>query len=234
LRTEREYLGHSPDLVDLAKAGLADYFLGEQMIRKVALIGALLPLSVWAVDDNEIKACSAKTNLVERLSCYDEMSVRHGLSPAPVAAAQVQPAPDPGEWKSYNSTNPADGRTAYIATLKAGAQSSSEGRAAELWVRCETGKMEFFVDWNYFLGSSQADVTYRLNNEPPRTTTWTNSTEGRATFFPDAPVPYLMRMTTASQWSTEVTPFGGSPIKAVFDLKGASVALREIRANCGW
>ncbi|GGJ92638.1 type VI secretion system-associated protein TagO [Pseudomonas matsuisoli] len=204
------------------------------MIRKVVLLGALLPLAAWAVDDKEIRDCAAKTNLVERLGCYDDIAVRHKLSPAPVAAAQTLPAPDPGLWKAYNSTNPADGTTAYIASLKAGPQSTTEGQAAELWTRCDGGKMEFFVDWGYFLGSRQTEVTYRLDSEPPKTTTWTSSTEGRATFFPDAPVPYLMRMATASTWSAEVTPFGGSPIKAVFDLKGAGVAFRELRANCGW
>lgn len=202
------------------------------MFRNAILLGALLPLSAWAIDEQEVRTCAAVTNLVERLSCYDDMAAKHGLAPATTQTSQV--APDPGDWKSYRSTNPEDGRTAYIATLKAGASSSSEGQAAELWVRCDGGKMEMFVDWNYFLGSSQADVTFRLLNEPPRTSVWTNSTDGRATFFPDAAVPYLMRMANSPSWSVEVTPFGGSPIKAVFDLKGAGVAFREIRANCGW
>lgn len=198
-------------------------------MRKLLLITALMPLCAFAIEDKEVALCASKTGTVERLSCFDELADRHGLAPKTVAT----PTAGTGKWTTSTSTDPLTDKSIYLAFLDADKGTGRFGEKVDMIVRCKGNQIEMFINWHSFIGIDSARVTHRIDKSSAVTSTWDTSTDRTATFM-RSPIPALKKIATSESFVANVTPYGESPVTAIFDTKGAEAALQDIRKGCGW
>lgn len=201
------------------------------MLRTIAAIAlACATGAASAVDDKAIAQCAAVQNTVERLACFDELSSEHGLA----QETNTTTPSGSGLWQTSTKLDPLTDNAVHTAMLFASSGRARFGTPIALFVRCKDNKTEMYVAWNDYLGRDGTRVTYRLDKEPAKTSRWGLSTDNKATFFPGSPVPLLRSMASSTSFVANVTPFNESPVTAVFDTKGADVALADIRKGCNW
>ena len=100
-------------------------------------------------------------------------------------------------------------------------------------MRCQSGKTNFFINWNDYLGS-EATVLTRVGTENAVTSDWSLSTNSQATFRPGNTVAFIKHLSTVRQLVAQVTPYHENPITAVFDLTGIETAVAPLRETCRW
>jgi len=195
------------------------------------LIIALPFASNAAVDDKEIATCAAKENMVERVACYDELAKKHNL----VSQSKSTSSVGKGKWDTWENTDPLTDKTVYMASLDADEGKSKRGdKPFYLTVVCRDNKTKMYVGWNKFIRTDEHLVTYRIDKDAAKSSFWNISTDYKTSFFPDSPVSTLKRIVNSTAFIANVTPYGESPVTAIFDTRGADVALADIRKACNW
>lgn len=198
-------------------------------MQKILLIAALSPLAVFAVEDKEVALCASKTGTVERLACFDQLADRHDLAPKTVAT----PSAGKGKWTTSTSTDPLTDKSVYIAFLDADQGRGRFGETINMVVRCKANKTEMYINWQSYLGLDSTRVTHRIDKSSAVASTWDISTDRKSAFM-RSPVQALKQMAGSESFIANVTPYGESPVTAVFDTKGAEAAFQDIRKGCGW
>jgi type VI secretion system protein VasI len=121
----------------------------------------------------------------------------------------------------------------YLAFLDADQGSGRYGGTVDLVVRCKDNSTELYINWKSYLGMDTTSITHRIDKEKAISTSWLVSTDHKSAFM-RSPVATLKRMVGGQSFIANVTPYGESPVTAVFDIKGADAALRDVRKGCGW
>lgn len=203
-------------------------------MKRLAMIFCLLASSgAWAatpVTKDDLAKCAATANSVERLACFDDLAKQAGV----VASTTDTSSPGGGKWNTATNTDPMTDKSVYTAILLSDNGKGRFGDPVALLLRCKDKKTEMFIAWSSYLGSDEARVTFRLDKEPAKTTAWSISTNGKATFYPSSPVSYLKKLVDGKSFVASVTPYHENSITAVFDITGADTALADIRKGCGW
>jgi len=200
-------------------------------IRIALALTVLSPLAGHAaVEDKQIALCSSMKGSVERLSCYDDVAERNNLAPKTVTT----PSAGKGAWHTSTSTDPLTDKAIYIAMLDADSGKGRFGGRIDMVVRCAKGKTEFYINWDSFLGTEGALLTYRVGKSKAVKSTWQVSTDHKSSFFPGSPAATLKAMIAAESFVASVTPYSESPVTATFNTAGAGEALGEIRTACKW
>ena len=75
-------------------------------------------------------------------------------------------------------------------------------------------------------------MTTRLGNGEVKTQQWPLSTDKKATFYPRDDAAFLEQLLTSNSFVAQTTPYGESPITAVFDLTGLTAAVKPLREVC--
>ena len=99
-------------------------------------------------------------------------------------------------------------------------------------VRCESGKINAFINWSSYLGLEQTPVITRLGTGDAKTQKWPLSTDNKATFYPGDAGAFLEQLLTADRFVAQTTPYNESPITAVFELAGLNAAVKPLREVC--
>ena len=199
-------------------------------MRKTLLAALAIPCFAFAVEDSEIATCAANTNTVERLACFDDLARRHNLAPSSV----TRPSAGAGKWWTRTNTDPLNDKAVHIAGLSADSGRGRFGDTIDMVIRCKDNKTEMYINWQSFLGRDSARITHRVGKEQAITSSWSVSTDHKASFFPGSPVPTLKRMLAETSFVANVTPYSESPVTATFDLTGIEGALADIRNGCNW
>lgn len=189
----------------------------------------LLPLTAYAVDDQEIATCAAMQNDLNRLACFDSVAASNSLAPR----VERQEAKDAGSWNVSTDVNPLNDENVYYAIVPASQGESRFRKPISLTVRCSKNKTELYINWNDYLGR-EASTALRIDKDPASTNTWALSTDKQSAFYPGSPVKLLKRIAESSTVVANVTPYNANPVTAVFDTTGANIALADIRKACGW
>src|SRR5256886_15776047 len=91
----------------------------------------------------------------------------------------------------------------------------------------------FDCDWSSDVCSSDlTPVITRLGAGEAKNQKWPLSTDNKATFYPGDAAAFLEQLLAADRLVAQTTPYGESPITAVFDLAGLSAAVEALRG--GW
>ena len=106
-----------------------------------------------------------------------------------------------------------------------------------LVVRCMGKKTETFV----YTGSSlkiepeteDHTVTFRFDDESPRSERWPDSAEHDALFAPDA-TAFAHRVMSAHTLRFGYTPHNAEPAEAVFEVSGLTDLVTPSAKDCGW
>jgi len=178
----------------------------------------------------DIATCAAKTGDLERTACYDEIARKNRLDSPQSVSTPIQ---GKGKWEVANTINPIDDTQTTALFLSADSGKSKWGEPIVLMVRCASKRTELFIRWNDYLGG-EAQVLTRVGKEKASTTDWTLSTDSTASFYPGSPIPFIRTLLKHEQLVAQVTPYGDSPVTAIFDINGLRNAIQPLMENCNW
>jgi len=178
----------------------------------------------------EIARCAVVEGDLARLECFDALAQKLGLDGPQSKAPQIQGT---GKWLVDVEENPIDDSTTVSLVLLADSGQSSWGTPIGLVLRCHSNKTEVFINWGEYLGS-EAKVTARVGDTKAKTRTWGLSTDSKATFYPGGDITFIKELLETDRLVAQVTPYGESPVTAVFDLGGLPNAIKPLRETCGW
>ena len=173
--------------------------------------------------------CSAETNTVKRLSCFDDFAKANNLT----HSSKDTTTSAESKWRTSTDSDPLTDQSVHYAMLDAVEGRGRLGDQILLIIRCKSGKTEAYINWNTFLGSDGLSVTSRIDKERASTSYWSISTDHTASFMPK-PVVTLKKFEGATTFVVNLTPYSESPITAIFDISGANDAFKNIRHECKW
>ena len=139
-----------------------------------------------------------------------------------------------GNWRILEGVNPVNNTKTIIMFLAAESGKSKRGDVPDLMIRCMNNKINFYINWNEFLGTNDIKVLTRIGDEKAETKKWKPSFCKEKSFYPDISVKFIRRMFESNKFFAQVTPYGESPRTAVFDTSGMKSALKPLQDNCGW
>ena len=103
-----------------------------------------------------------------------------------------------------------------------------------LTLTCQSGRTEAYVNWSESLGSAEVVVTSRVGGFKADVRAWPLSSDNQATLVPGNIPQFIQTLASATSYVVQVTPPNESRITATFDVSGLKVAVRPLRAACGW
>jgi type VI secretion system protein VasI len=205
-------------------------------VALIALLQSTSPAAPPALEQDALltpvvtalRACLEKTDNLARLDCYDRVARSRPAGPTSSAATAAPTGTVSSKWKIDRKINPMDDTKSYVAVLPA------TGDNAGLILRCQSGETEAYIGWMKYLGSGSTPVTVRLGSGAPDTRSWTLSSDHRASFYPGNDRQFMEDLAATDKLVAQVTPYGSSPITAVFDLAGIGDVVAGVRETCKW
>jgi len=132
-----------------------------------------------------------------------------------------------GDWQLQSKNNPLDDSKTVVAALQANQGTNSYNEKPVLVARCQSNKITFYINWGEYLGDN-ARVTFRIDKNETKTTTWSLSTDSKATFFPRHTIDFLRKLEHSGRFVAQITPYDSNPITAVFNTSGADKIIPKI------
>ncbi|MBK5072236.1 type VI secretion protein [Budviciaceae bacterium CWB-B4] len=176
--------------------------------------------------------CKGLSDKEQRLSCFDELFKDKELAPSP--------AINKGNWMITQKVSPIDDSKNVVISLYADRpiETKSNGKSMPLLtIRCAEKKTSFYVYWDTYLGSKSLEVTHRLDSDKALTERWDISTDNKAVFYSDwngGAKAIIKQLNGKDKLFMQLTPYGSSPVSAIFYLNGMDNALKPVRDACGW
>ena len=159
----------------------------------------------------------------------------------PAAGAPAEEPEDEGKWRISRSTNPIDDTPTISLHLTADSGRSRMGNPVVFIARCQSNTTEAYAIWHDYVGDDSSSpyseykyVTVRLGDQESQRQRWSVSTDNEATFAPDWAGTLLKKMVEVDRMVLQLTPYGESPVTAIFDLTGMRGPLRELADTCNW
>ena len=200
------------------------------LLFTVCSVLALASVSAYAQDSNlesEFSECANKSEMADRLICYDNLAVDRGL-----LKSRAQSKSDKGNWRVEVETSPIDdSKTVVVSTPSTEKIKARYGFVEPiLFLRCKEGELNMYIHWGTFIGTQDAYLTLRFGTEEAYDEAWSTSTSRKATFAPN-PAAKIRGLERVEKFLARVTPYGENPVLASFDttgLKEASAQLKEV------
>lgn len=135
-----------------------------------------------------------------------------------------------GEWEVISNKDPITDQNIVVAGVRAKSTSNEQ----MLYIRCDGGKVQLYIDFNEFLGTRSIPLTYRLDKELALTDHWGISTNNKAVFYPYNAKNFMYKVFGASQLAVRATPYGENTRTVVFNIEGLSQALLKYKNTCDY
>lgn len=188
--------------------------------------------------EKSVAACAVISGDLDRLDCFDTLAATHDLDgPKPVSA----PIEGTGKWNVRTTSNPIDDSKTVIVSLTADSGTSKWGSRISFIARCQSNKTEAYVIWHDYLGDDSSDVysnwkyvTVRLGDQKAQRQRWGVSTDSQATFAPNWAGTLLKQIALVDKMVIQTTPYGESPVTAIFDTRGFESAVQPLAETCSW
>ncbi len=137
------------------------------------------------------------------------------------------------QWELTQSKNPLDDSPTAILSLEASSPARTMlGGAPILILRCTSKKVEAYINWNSFLGTSETQVTTRVGHEAAVTRVWTLSSDSRASFYYGDVADFIKPLMRADTLIAMTTPYNESPVTAIFAVTGLEPKLHTLHDAC--
>ena len=178
------------------------------------IVWVFFPLNAQESLSNSVTNCSSINGDLERLECFDNLADSFKLT-NPQKLAPIKAS----KWTINQSINPLNDEKKVTAILAAVSGKSSWRENIYMIVRCDSKKLEMYINWQDYLGSS-ARVTSRIGGLKAETRNWNLSTDSQATFFTGDVKKLLATMVNYERYVAQITPYNESPVTAVFETQG--------------
>jgi type VI secretion system protein VasI len=105
-----------------------------------------------------------------------------------------------------------------------------------LLIRCEENTTSIVIAWKTYLGIGESQITYRIDRLPAETHTWSLSTnfEAIGLWNGSSAIPFINRLFDKETLLARITPYGDSPVTAVFAIGGLKAAAAPLMQACHW
>jgi type VI secretion system protein VasI len=178
----------------------------------------------------DIQTCGKIDDDLSRLACFDALHAR--VQGAPSVSPPVKGV---GLWEVSTGRSIIDDSTSVTALLTASQPVGTGYKKSSPTVvaRCKEGDLDFYIVWGMFIGSSEHQVTMRLDADDARIDTWSVSTDHKATFYSGKVTVLFEALTKTKKLVVRTTPFGESPVMTSFDISGFANVRPAILKACG-
>ena len=177
------------------------------------------------INDSITKCTEIKGDL-QRLECFDNIAEKYDLT-----NPQKLEISTASNWIIDQSVNPLNDERKVTGVLAASSGKSSWGRTIYMIVRCDSKKLEMYIRWDDYLGSS-ARVTSRIGSMKSETQNWNLSTDSQATFYPGNVSRFLSNIIKNDTLVVQVTPYNENPVTAIFEVNGLKDLVEVFKEDC--
>lgn len=179
---------------------------------------------------SKFSTCAQIEGDLARLDCFDQLAKKNKLNGPMSIAANSEGT---GNWQVSRQVNPIDDTETVTLRLESSTGKSRFNRIPELILRCKSDKTEMYINWSDFLGNKVV-VLERLDKEKAFSTTWSISSDKKASFYPRSPISRIRKMMNGTVYIAQITPYSESPVTATFKLEGLNVAIKPLSEVCHW
>lgn len=152
-----------------------------------------------------------------------------------LAVPTATPPVPASNWLVSETKNPIDDSPTIVLSLDASSPAASRvGGSPTLILRCRSSRTELYVTWHEYLGLEETRVTVRVGRAPARSSSWSISTDNRASFYPGSPISFIKEIMGVDTLVVMTTPYGESPVTAIFPVSGLSETITPLREACKW
>jgi hypothetical protein len=188
-----------------------------------------------------LRQAAAENDDMQRLALYDALVRNFGIAENP-GKPTGEVMQEPSKWVFDQEIDPLTDKRRYFFMLPADSGANEYGKKPTLIVRSDGEDLELYINWNTYLGNDTDDykykkkyITSRVDSDKPTTALWNNSTDDKASFCPWGDVLALVRrMGEGTTFVARCTPYGASPITAVFDIRGLKALSMPYNDVLGW
>jgi len=188
-----------------------------------------------------LKQAATEQDDSARLALYDGI-VGSLDSVNPGQTAESPSIQTSSKWIFDQNVDPLTDNKKYFFMLKADSGKNNYGDLPVLVIRQDGDELELYINWHTYLGNDTDDykyeakyITTRVDQDEPINLLWDNSTDSKASFCPYKYTRELVqRLGHASQFVVRCTPYGDSPITAVFDVRGLKEISMPYNDQLGW
>jgi len=190
---------------------------------------------------NALRQAALETDDAQRLARYDAIIRDFNIAEIPTSSNVTAPQ-EPPKWIFDQKTDPLTDKTQYFFMLKADSGTNTYGDLPTLIVRFNGEDTEVYISWKTYLGNDTDDyknrgkyITTRIDAEDTSTEQWDNSTDDKASFYPwYKAIDLVRRLGDKLKLVARCTPYGASPITAVFDIHGLKELSMPYNEALGW
>jgi len=163
-----------------------------------------------------------------------------------LSSIPAQSPPPDSEWIDYEETDPITDESKVFLILEADGPKNYFKTKERLVIRATSETIELFIIWNTFLGSDieyfklrgkyigGKYIDFRVGNNPAQRTFWSNSTDGKASFYIGDISELLQQIAKADRFVVRCTPSYQDPITLFFNTTGLEYYLSKYKSYFPW
>ena len=197
---------------------------------KLLFILAFLLISntALAITNEQITACAIETDNTKRLACYDQLAESIG------SANDITEADSTGNWLFKTLVDESSGVAILRLQVESKSSLETEGKPVRpiLAITCEAGRVSVSLNWQLTLGRDSIRMRTYFDNMPHRSAVWSIADDFKTVTPRRGDTRLVKQMIQHSSLAAEITPFGGRPANAEFDITGLDEAIKPIREAC--
>ena len=178
----------------------------------------------------DLQKCGKIENDLVRLACFDALHARTQGVPGAYG-----PVKGVGLWQVASERSKIDGPITSVTALLPALGPvliGSKSVVPRAIARCQDGDLDFYISWGGVIGSTDHEVTIRLDAEDARVGSWSVSTDHMATFYTGDSKALLEGLAKAKKIVVGTTPQGEKAVMATFNVSGFSNVVPDILKTC--
>jgi len=179
---------------------------------------------------SDLQKCGKIENDLVRLACFDALHAR-----AQGVPGAYGPVKGVGLWQIASERSKIDGPITSVTALLPALGPvliGSKSVVPRAIARCQEGDLDFYISWGGVIGSTDHEVTTRLDAEDARVGSWSVSTDHMATFYTGDSKALLEGLAKAKKLVARTTPEGENAVMATFNASGFSNVVPDILKTC--
>jgi hypothetical protein len=221
---------------DMAAMRPKERLLPETAAEKAAKIAAQARQSQRDFITQYVR-CSAQTNNIERLACFDDIARDMGLATPAQNLQRKKILGTYGFWQVIESQDAYSRDNIYLKLDAISELRSTGGISTRptLTLKCQSEKTEFYLDWKIALQSNKdgktINVRYSVDTLPEQKGVWNLSDDSVAVYATD-PAKMIREIRGHKKLVTILSAVNQLPQSAIFELDGFDNALAILIKRC--